>query len=1039
MKHLKRIISAIEYIESNLSDKLNLEIVADAVHYSKYHLHRRFTETVGLTIHDYVQRRQLTEAAKLLVFTGKPILEIALAAGYSSQQSFAGAFKEMYKQAPLEFRKSRSYYPLQLKYEFSLPRAVIESQNGSVTLRYADMSDIQNWMKLVRLVVDGFPCLSENEYLRILENCIQRKCAFLAEEDNQAVGIMLLSYETGRIEFLGVHPLYRKKRVFEALVDRALSELILHDPITITTYREGDRADTGYRKLLMELGFQEGELLTEFGYPTQEMILTNNRKRALTNQETAEPRTGKPASCSRKKAGNSRAPVSHSEVPAGNSEVPAGNSEVPAGNSEVPAGNSEKTAAYPEEYKNLQQVIEKLNLAWKRYQASVLRYDREYMELKRYIAEYRSEIDPKEIFQNELALQQIDRAGTFAVKVRNKVKAMKTSPYFGRIDFRSEGEENFTPYYIGRFSFVDTEEQNALIYDWRAPVSNLFYDTEPGRAGYDAPAGRIEGELSLKRQFKISEGRMEYILESSVNIRDEVLQRELSNSADEKMKTIIATIQREQNQIIRNEQSGDMVIQGVAGSGKTSVALHRIAYLLYRNKDTIAAENITILSPNKVFSSYISNVLPELGEEAICEKSAADIAAEQLGSALGFEPDRDPLENDDKAWAQRVRRKASMEFFQRVEEYLKTESLKWFEPRDYIFSDFSVKKEWIFERFQAYSRYPVKRRLREVADDIREKLESDNLWGVTLPKIGAIEKELTAMLKVKNSLELYKAFFQGENLSKLLVMPTKKTLEWNDVFPYLYFKSAFEGLKEEARIKHLVIDEMQDYTPIQLAVIKQLFRCGKTILGDFGQGLNPCSSHTLQDVGTIFSEGAFITLNKSYRSTYEIMTLAAKIQEGPDVEPVERHGESPELIQCSNEQEELERIRHKLRAFRKKGSGTLAIIAKTNKGAKTLYESLYGEFEMNLLTPDSEKFSAGVTVTSVSMAKGLEFEEVIIPSADRITYCTETDRKLLYVACTRAMNKLSLLFSGQASAFISQDVSGNSLHPSERSDLWYTE
>lgn len=959
MKHLKRIISAIEYIESNLSDKLNLEIVADAVHCSKYHLHRTFTETVGLTIHHYVQRRQLTEAAKLLAFTTKPILEIAFAAGYSSQQSFAGAFKEMYKQAPLEFRKGRSYYPLQLKYEFSMPISMIERQDGSeksVTLRCADLRDIHSWMKLVRLVVDGFPCLSESEYAHILENCIQRKCAFLAEEDNQAVGIMLLSYESGKIEFLGVHPLYRRKRVFEGLVDMALSELIVHDHIIITTYREGDRADTGYRKLLMELGFQEGELLTEYGYPTQKMILANDRK---------------------------------------------------------------KTTAYPEEYQNLDKVLEKLNLAWKQYQESVLRYDSEYMELKRYLAEYRSEIDPKEVFQNELALQQIDRAGTFAVKMRNKVETMKTSPYFGRIDFRIEGEEQFTPYYIGRFSFADAEDENALIYDWRAPVSNLFYDTEPGRAGYDAPSGRIEGELSLKRQFKISDGRMEYVLESSVNIRDEVLQRELSYNADEKMKTIIATIQREQNQIIRNEQSGDMVIQGVAGSGKTSVALHRIAYLLYRNRDTLAAENITILSPSKVFSSYISNVLPELGEESICEKSAADIAVEQLGSALGFEPDKDPLENDDKAWAQRVRCKASMEFFRRVEEYLKTESLKWFEPQNYVYGNFTVKKEWIFDRFQAYNRYPVKCRLKEVADDIRAKLESDNLWGVELPKVGMIEKELTAMLKVKNSLELYRAFFQGENLSKLMVMPTKKTLEWNDVFPYLYFKSTFEGLKEDTQMKHLVIDEMQDYTPIQLAVIKQLFRCGKTILGDFGQGLNPCSSHTLQDIGTIFSKGVFIILNKSYRSTYEIMTLAAKIQEGSDMEPVERHGESPELIQCSTEQEELEQIRHKLSAFRKKGSGTLAIITKTYKSAKELYASLCGEFEMTLLTPDSEKFKAGVTVTSVSMAKGLEFEEVIIPSADRITYCTETDRKLLYVACTRAMNKLCLLFSDRASTFLS--------------------
>ena len=276
MKKLESVIAAITYIETHLfGEKLDLDTVSDAVHYSKYHLHRVFSETVQLTIHDYVQRRQLTEAAKLLVFSDKPIMDVALLAGYDSQQAFSSVFKAMYKQSPLEYRRNEVFYPLQLEYDFK-DRLEKAEKSGFVPSRaicFATEADIPVWMELTRLSVDGFPYLDEAEHTENLKRYIADKGALLMIEDGACIGGMLLCHETGSIDFLAVHPLHRKQGVVKDFLDTALIELIENKEISITTFREGDKADTGYRKALKELGFAEAELLTEFGYPTQRMVL----------------------------------------------------------------------------------------------------------------------------------------------------------------------------------------------------------------------------------------------------------------------------------------------------------------------------------------------------------------------------------------------------------------------------------------------------------------------------------------------------------------------------------------------------------------------------------------------------------------------------------------------------------------------------------------------------------------------------------------------------------------------------------------------
>lgn len=272
--HIDMIISAIEYIETHLTDKMDLESVANAVHYSKYYLHRMFTGIVGMTPHDYLQRRQLTEAAKLLVFSEKPILDIAILAGYESQQSFTNVFTAMYKMPPSKYRENEKFYPLQLRFQLEGSFKMLNVyENIPWEIKFAAEDDIPCWMNLVRLVVDGFPYLNEEEYLQVLRQKIKTRQALILKEGEIAIGIMIFSYDSGSIDFMGSHPLYRKRGIPKTFLDKVIKELLKGKKISITTYRAGDKADTGQRREIEGLGFAEAELLIEHGYPTQRFVL----------------------------------------------------------------------------------------------------------------------------------------------------------------------------------------------------------------------------------------------------------------------------------------------------------------------------------------------------------------------------------------------------------------------------------------------------------------------------------------------------------------------------------------------------------------------------------------------------------------------------------------------------------------------------------------------------------------------------------------------------------------------------------------------
>lgn len=275
-KNIIDIEKVIEYIELHLDGKLDLEQVSEASRYSKYHLHRMFADTVGITIHDYVQRRQLTEAAKLLVFSDKPIIDVALICGYESQQAFSTAFKSMYKKPPAEYREKREFYPLQLR--FTLSKKVSEKVFVKDDISLAEHSDIDDWMNLMRLVIDGYPVMNEADYLKEIVKCIDERRALVLKDGDIIVGVMAFSYESGSIEFFGIHPQYRRSSLHKLFLEVLMDNYLSGKEISMTTFREGDKADTGYREKLKQMGFAERELLTEFGYPTQRFVYVPGEK-----------------------------------------------------------------------------------------------------------------------------------------------------------------------------------------------------------------------------------------------------------------------------------------------------------------------------------------------------------------------------------------------------------------------------------------------------------------------------------------------------------------------------------------------------------------------------------------------------------------------------------------------------------------------------------------------------------------------------------------------------------------------------------------
>ena len=670
-----------------------------------------------------------------------------------------------------------------------------------------------------------------------------------------------------------------------------------------------------------------------------------------------------------------------------------------------------------QEKEYLKQIISFLKKVIGNTDASVKDHVDTLAEYKDYIWSNK-DIDPHEIRSMRESILNHFALGESVINKRKRLTKILAIPYFGRIDFLEKKENSkVMPIYIGIHTFYDPESRATLIHDWRAPVSSMFYDHELGEAGYRSPSGEIKGVISLKRQYRIRGGKMEFMIESALTVHDDILQKELSSNADDKMKNIVDTIQREQNRIIRNEDIRTLIIQGVAGSGKTSIALHRIAYLLYTFRDSISSKDILIISPNKVFSDYISNVLPELGEETVPETSMEQILSGVLEHKYKYQTYfglvNELLEKPSSSLIDRIAYKASFGFISELDKFILHIENTYFKAADVKLTKYiTIPAPFIEEQYLRFNRYPIRRRFDAMADYMLDMLKIQYAFTVTTAGRNLLKKEIRLMFAGNNDIQVYKDFFKWTNNPGMFKMRKGHTLEYSDLAPLAYLHLALEGSGNQPfRVKHLLIDEMQDYSPIQYKVIQKLFPCRKTVLGDAGQSVNPYGSSTAETIQKSLTASEIMKLCKSYRSTFEITDFAQKIHPNAELEPVARHGEKPQILQFGSAVEELSGIMGLISTYRKSGYKSLGIICKTEQQARKMADMLksYAN-DISFLSSQSSAFVQGIVITSAHMAKGLEFDEVIIPQTDERNYRSEIDKSMLYVAVTRAMHRLTLTF-----------------------------
>ncbi|MEX2470387.1 MAG: 3'-5' exonuclease [Pseudohongiellaceae bacterium] len=656
-------------------------------------------------------------------------------------------------------------------------------------------------------------------------------------------------------------------------------------------------------------------------------------------------------------------------------------------------------------------------------------YAGEIQTRKEYMWEARRDMDHIEKIAVRQAIEQTLDSAEALQEQQIKLTKLMRSPYFGRFDFSRDGEAGSEPVYIGVHHFRDEATQQTQVYDWRAPIASMFYDFETGPARYQAPAGEVAGELTLKRQFRIRDGRLEFVLESGVNIVDDVLQDELSRASDDEgMKNIVATIQRDQNAIIRNDEAHTLIIQGVAGSGKTSIALHRIAYLLYRFKDTLSADDILIISPNRVFADYIGNVLPELGEEQVAEIGMETLAEELLDHQYRFqtffEQTSALLEKQDEALRTRIEAKASLEFLRRIDAYVEH-----LEAGSFVAAQWrtgrKIVPDWFFaETWEKHRGVGLTERVARAVKAAESQIGIYYNYDLRTDERQALREAIRGMVgKQKTLRQAYQGLFEWLGQPEMFRQAGGR-LEYADVFPLIYLKMRLEKVKNPYQaVKHLLIDEMQDYTPVQYAVLDRLFSCPKTVLGDAAQSVNPYTSSSAEQIRRRLRSATSVTLSKSYRSTWEIMQLALAIVPNPELKAMERHGEAPRVVVCKRRPQMIKAMAEEIAEFNASDHHSLAIIAKTQKQASRLQQSLSDAgFETRLLSADSVGFSTGVLVCTAHLAKGLEFDRVIVGDVGASNYHTRMDRNQLYVACTRAMHRLTLYSVGEPSPLLPAQV-----------------
>ncbi|HBV97608.1 MAG: ATP-dependent DNA helicase [Peptococcaceae bacterium BICA1-7] len=660
-----------------------------------------------------------------------------------------------------------------------------------------------------------------------------------------------------------------------------------------------------------------------------------------------------------------------------------------------------------------------------------------------------------------------------SLKEVERQQKMLDSPYFGRFDFIEDGLPVSDKIYVGISSVMDSLTNSILVYDWRAPIAGMFYQHEPGRAGYDAPAGIISGEMLLKRQYKIKDSQLRYFYDCGIKINDEILQEVLSKNASPRMKNIVETIQKEQDTAIRDTENDILIVQGVVGSGKTSIALHRIAFLLYRGMNSgINRSSFIIISPNAVFSKYISSVLPELGEENVDQITFDDIAARLFDGRMRFEPRSGQLELLTTAQGQgeaELRRsgmefKGSLCFVKLLDRLIQHFERSMIPFEDVYYDGRVIETRQRIKNIFLDNKYgtPMAKRLKRIENIILNKVhplqrkrlakiektvadsEGHELEVKSFSRLLSIKKTRVFMDRLRRFTEvdyvhLYKALFDDSRLfnrlARGMALPldidqiidaTRGCLEkgyarYEDCGPLLYLKLRVEGSSMFPDIKQVVIDEAQDYYPVHYEVFKLLFRDARyTVLGDIHQSIERDADISLYDDITkiLGAEKTLrLVLNKSYRSSYEINQYTRNLLAGEqEFISFNRHGTRPAVVRREDRHQADRAIAEDIDLYFAQGYRSIAVITKSRAGAEALYSRLKDLTEVNL-AGNSRELKKGALVIPAYTAKGLEFDVVLVDDVSRKNYFTGHDRKLLYIACTRALHRLALYYTGEKSQF----------------------
>ena len=579
-------------------------------------------------------------------------------------------------------------------------------------------------------------------------------------------------------------------------------------------------------------------------------------------------------------------------------------------------------------------------------------------------------------------------------------------PYFARFDFREASDENADKYYIGIHTVTDPLDGSLVVYDWRAPIASLYYEYEPGKAMYKAPGGEVRGELLLKRRYVFKKGELKSFSDINMPSDDELLNEVLSQKSESHMKTILQTIQKEQHRIIRDYIEGVSVIQGCPGSGKSSVALHKAAYVLYCFRERLKTQKIAVISPNSVFAEYISSVLPDLGEENVDTLLAEDIVA----SCLSEEADvkyADRAQTNEmfmKGLRPDVAYKSSEEFRLRIMEYAKELEQCIFEASDLILDDGTVcmtaeeMRQLFYEEMKGT---PLLKRANQVAKYIcdRKKYSSYEMRDY-------IYEAVNAMVKSSYISELYRMMFRHEEEPAVFI--------WEDACAMALLKILLKGIETEYSVFYLIADEAQDFTPVFFEILNRKFRgCNMLFVGDEDQLVFESSGNYREDIKRIIAKKPYreYSLNTNYRSTAQIMNFALNIMNRKQDESslCVRQGDEPEIRQTSL-QNLGESVSEYIQEMYRNGYENIAVLCKSQE------ECLRIRGSINL--PVSVENDINLKVLPVYMAKGLEFDAVAVWNADRSSYYRDNDRNLLYTAVTRAMHNVCVFCAGEPTVFL---------------------